>query len=385
MARSHCFFESVALSPALALRPAYPPPHPNSANGCYFSTRPRCARLNLTTRPAVESLETAAINGSDGARVYVVSDLHTDYSENMSWLSYLPNRNGSRSVLLVAGDVAETHQNFVVSMSILRDKFDRVFFVPGNHDLWLRREKIDYLSSLDKLDKLLDACEKLGVETKPSIVDGVGIIPLYSWYHESFDEERDITGIRIPSLAMACKDYHVCKWPDELKKGDTSLATYFDSLNDENAGVVDDILKECTHIISFSHFLPRQELCPEKRMLFYPNLPKVIGSKYLEKRIRVIHGAEEQLPVCHVFGHTHFCWDAVLEGIRYVQAPLAYPRERKRRMNGGEDWLPFCIYSSGNFSEKLSPCYWSEYYSVNPRTPDITELAPWVARFYSKS
>ncbi|XP_042047385.1 acyl-carrier-protein phosphodiesterase PptH-like [Salvia splendens] len=382
MARSHCFFDSGALSPAFALRPASPPPNLNSNNGSYFSTQPHCARLNLVTRPAVE---TAAINGNDCARVYVVSDLHTDYSENMSWLSSLPNHNDRQSVLLVAGDVAETHQNFVVSMSILRDKFDRVFFVPGNHDLWLRREKIDYLSSLDKLDKLLEACEKLGVETKPSIVDGVGIIPLYSWYHESFDEERDITGIRIPSLAMACKDYHVCKWPDELKNGDTSLAMYFDSLNDENVGVVEDILKKCTHIISFSHFLPRQELCPEKRMLFYPNLPKVIGSKYLEKRIRAIHRAEGQLPACHVFGHTHFCWDAVLEGIRYVQAPLAYPRERKRRMNGGEDWLPFCIYSSGNFSEKLSPCYWSDHYSVNPRTPNITELAPWVARFYSKA
>ena len=28
-------------------------------------------------------------------------------------------------------------------------------------------------------------------------------------------------------------------------------------------------------VISFSHFLPRQELCPEKRFLIEPNLPKV--------------------------------------------------------------------------------------------------------------
>lgn len=145
MARSHCFFDSGALSPAFALRPASPPPNLNSSNGSYFSTQPHCARLSLTTRPAVD---TAAINGSDGARVYVVSDLHTDYSENMSWLSSLPSHNDRQSVLLVAGDVAETHHNFLVSMSILRDKFDRVFFVPGNHDLWLRREKIDYVSLL---------------------------------------------------------------------------------------------------------------------------------------------------------------------------------------------------------------------------------------------
>lgn len=75
----------------------------------------------------------------------------------------------------------------------------------------------------------------------------------------------------------------------------------------------------------------------------------------------------------------------LMQKCRYVQAPLAYPRERKRRMNGGENWLPFCIYSEGKFSDKMSPCYWSDYYSVNPRTPHVTELAPWVARFYRRT
>lgn len=67
---------------------------------------------------------------------------------------------------------------------------------------------------------------------------------------------------------------------------------------------------------------------------------------------------------------------------RYVQAPLAYPRERKRRMNGGQDWLPFCVYSDGQLADALSPCYWSDYYSTNPRAPHITQLAPWVAKYY---
>ncbi|KAL3615829.1 hypothetical protein CASFOL_040123 [Castilleja foliolosa] len=346
---------------------------------CFYSAHclslpPRRHSVNIPN-PSNKKIETS------GPRVFVVSDLHTDYPENMSWVNSLPSHNHRKDVLVVAGDVAETCANFVTTMSIFKDKFQHVFFVPGNHDLWLRRESIDYLDSLEKLDKLLEACGKLGVETKPSIVDGVGLIPLYSWYHESFDEERDITGIRIPSLEMACKDFHVCRWPDELGNGKTSLAQYFDSLNDKNWNIVEDIVRKCSHIISFSHFIPRQELCPEKRMLFYPNLPKIIGSKYLETRIRSIHGTEGSPSACHVFGHTHFCWDAILDGIRYVQAPLAYPRERKRRMNGGEDWLPFCMYENGNFADSMSPCYWSDYYSANPRTPDNTQLAPWVARW----
>lgn len=27
-------------------------------------------------------------------------------------------------------------------------------------------------------------------------------------------------------------------------------------------------------------------------------------------------------------GHTHFCWDETMAGVRYVQWPLAYPQER---------------------------------------------------------
>lgn len=75
----------------------------------------------------------------------------------------------------------------------------------------------------------------------------------------------------------------------------------------------------------------------------------------------------------------------VLHNCRYVQAPLAYPRERKRRMIGGENWLPFCLYADKNFSNRLNPCFWSNYYSVNPRKPHDTKLAPWVARFYKKN
>ncbi|XP_022955128.1 uncharacterized protein LOC111457188 isoform X2 [Cucurbita moschata] len=307
----------------------------------------RGARLKScgVARPQILS---PAFGEEDGLRVFVLSDLHTDYEENMNWINCLSSVKYRDDVLLVAGDVAETYSNFVSTMALLKDKFERVFFVPGNHDLWCRREGDNYLDSLEKMSNLYDACSSLGVDTNPAILNGLGIVPLFSWYHESFDTEMDIEGIRVPSLEMVCKDFHACKWPADLSNEGTSLALFFDAMNEKNHLMIEEIQRTCSQIITFSHFVPRLELCPEKRMLFYPKLPKIIGSDYLEHRIRSIHRrSKESISGCHVFGHTHFCWDHTLDGIRYVQAPLAYPRERKRRMNGGEDWLPFCIYCNG--------------------------------------
>ncbi|EHA8590873.1 hypothetical protein COCNU_scaffold026332G000020 [Cocos nucifera] len=120
----------------------------------------------------------------------------------MAWVRRLSTVWYRNDILIVAGDVAETYKNFVVTMSELKDRFSSVFYVPGNHDLWCRREGGNYTNSLEKLRALLDVCAELGVETSPRIVDGLGIIPLFSWYHKSFDKEKDVTGVRIPSLEM---------------------------------------------------------------------------------------------------------------------------------------------------------------------------------------
>ncbi|KAB2001418.1 hypothetical protein ES319_D12G301900v1 [Gossypium barbadense] len=159
----------------------------------------RCVKRGCIKRPQVVS---GAKKDGFGLRVFVLSDLHTDYPENMAWVRSLSTKRHEKDVLLVAGDVAEMYDNFILTMSLLKERFEYVFFVPGNHDLWCRWETEDF-DSLEKLNKLLDACKQLGVETNPAVIDGLGIIPLFSWYHESFDREDDIVGVRIPSLDMA--------------------------------------------------------------------------------------------------------------------------------------------------------------------------------------
>lgn len=127
-------------------------------------------------------------------------------------------------------------------------------------------------------------------------------------------------------------------------------------------------------VISFSHFLPLQDLLPEKRMLHYPNLAKASGSTYLAKRVLSLK------PHVHIFGHTHFTQDQTIDKIRFVQWPLGYPRDQMRRRDGGLGWEPLVVWDS-EIDGGLTPqknAYWSEYYRKNQRMPHIIDKAPWV-------
>lgn len=106
-------------------------------------------RKGSIRRPQI--LSCSASGNACGLRVFVLSDLHTDYSDNMRWVKSLSSTEYTKDLLLVAGDVAETYSNFVETMSLLRDRFMRVFFVPGNHDLWCRRPKQDQVNSVSFL------------------------------------------------------------------------------------------------------------------------------------------------------------------------------------------------------------------------------------------
>ena len=59
--------------------------------------------------------------------------------------------------------------------------------------------------------------------------------------------------------------------------------------------------------------------------MYHEDVPEASGSSFLRARLEILK------PDVHVFGHTHFGWDSVLDGTRYVQAALGYPHERKMR------------------------------------------------------
>jgi len=236
-------------------------------------------------------------------RILAISDLHTDFRENWHLVEQISNSLYRNDILIVAGDIADNLEIIKRTLSVLRSRFKMVFYTPGNHELWVRNEPYN---SIEKLFRVLRLCQSLEVQTMPAKVNNLWIVPLFSWYDSEFDSgpiDEELDG---------WADFHFCQWPEGIHQ----VYKYFIELN------VPNIRPYEGDVISFSHFLPRLELLPKKEKLRFKSLGKVAGCDLLENQIRKLQS------IIHVFGHSHINRDCVIDGVRYIQNALSYPKER---------------------------------------------------------
>jgi len=232
-------------------------------------------------------------------RLFATSDLHTDYKENFRWLQELSDTEYRDDVLIVAGDVSDRMEVIRETLLLLRSKFRKLLFTPGNHELWVRNSRIN---SLEKFQLILNLCDELGIATKPLRLENFWVVPLFSWYDGIFEPEM-----------KAWADFHFCKWPEHI----APLSDYFLGLNESHLKPYD------APVITFSHFLPRSELLPPKEYLRISWLGNVSVCAALDSQIRQLNSQ------VHVCGHTHTTFDRVIDGVRYVQNAVRYPKERR--------------------------------------------------------
>ncbi len=238
-------------------------------------------------------------------RFFALSDIHVDYSENLDWIEAVSSDKYRNDVLILAGDATDDLVLLERILSGLRVKFSSVLFVPGNHELWLREEDVD--CSLEKFSIIKKLCQSLGVETDVAHFGEVSVVPLHSWYDFSFGQ---------PSrhLLRAWRDFRECRWPGFLD-GAEAINKHFLAMNTDRLGVSND------KVISFSHFMPRIDLMPEripeKRKIVYP----VLGSESLGKQVSQLN------PDIHIYGHSHVNRNIEVDDICYVNNAFAYPSE----------------------------------------------------------
>jgi hypothetical protein len=245
------------------------------------------------------------------------------------------------------------------------------------------------------------------------------LVPLLSWYHPSWDTEPDLPAEVVaelydgrPSFEQRWADFRCCKWPEAVIGGDggreewvstttrnRGIAEWFAK---QNEGFLEDArVKAETReggkeggkegkkvvVISFSHFLPREELCPEKRFLIEPMLTKVIGSRPLREQV------ERLKPDLHLFGHTHIPLDMKVGGVRYLQWPLGSVGEQGRQTGEMSMKGPVVVFDSrggggeggreGGLQGEV-PTRWGSHYREEGRNVLKTELAPWVKMYWNR-
>ena len=284
-------------------------------------------------------------------RVYALSDLHVDYKRNMSLLQKMSDIEYVDDALLLAGDISDDLDQLKTCLAGLRAKFRCVFFVPGNHDLWLRRK--EYVDSIAKFWSILHLCQSLNVEICPAKIGyskdttGVWIVPLYSWYVKPEEGDCSLYAPKAgddPTLSM-WSDNRFTRWP--TTKNGAPTADYFLRLNEKNIRRTYD-----APVISFSHFLPRTDLmfsaereknaAGTRRKDRHPrfNFSRVAGCTCLEKQIRQLNST------VHVYGHQHRDRFRRVNDILYVSHCLGYPRDRTPEPNGEINVVPKLIWQA---------------------------------------
>lgn len=239
-------------------------------------------------------------------RILAISDLHVDYESNALWVNGLSNAEYQQDTLILAGDVSDCPDKLAACFEALARKFQSVFFVPGNHDLWVNSPSS---CSLDKFEQVLDIARSQDIITSASKVGNYYIVPIFAWYDYSFGEP-------CPFILQAWSDFKRCRWPSEYHHPKKTLEYFLTKNTPINA-------PENVEIISFSHFLPRIDLMPEyippSKRVVYP----VLGSIEIESLIRTLQ------PKKHIYGHSHVNRSIDIDGIHYINNAFGYPDEER--------------------------------------------------------
>ncbi|MFT7590027.1 MAG: Icc-related predicted phosphoesterase [Limisphaerales bacterium] len=237
-------------------------------------------------------------------RIYTVSDLHVDYAENLRWVEALSKVEYQEDVLICAGDISANDSLFKETLYLLRARFMRVFFVPGNHDIWVRKE--DGIDSITRFEQLIQTCSEIDIDTAAAQVGGILIVPIFSWYDFSFAPLK-------PELKKRWADFRMCKWPAGMSH--TEVTNWFHKRTEIPE-------KISSPVISFSHYLPEIDMLPDRIDPEGYLLTAVLGSESLGEIVKSLK------PHYHICGHSHVNSISVIGQTTYINNAYGYPSER---------------------------------------------------------
>ena len=261
---------------------------------------------------------------SDGA-LLAVGDLHVEHAENREIVSRLEPESEA-DWLIVCGDVADQPRDVRWALGVLKERFAKVIWVPGNHELLTQRGDSTPLRGQQRYEHLVELCRGLGVITPEDpypIWDGIGgparVVPLFLLYDYTFGS--NVGSTKEESLQRAHKAGVVCVdefllHPDPYP----SREAWCDARVEEAERRLADV-EPMLPAVLVNHF---PLLVEPTRVLRHPEFAQWCGTTqtadwHRRFRAQVV-----------VYGHLHIPRTTWHDGVRFEEVSLGYPRERRR-------------------------------------------------------
>jgi Calcineurin-like phosphoesterase len=261
-----------------------------------------------------------------GPRLLAVSDLHVEVPENRQVVTSL-HPGDDDDWLILSGDVGELMADIAWCLRFLAQRFARVLWVPGNHELWTRPDDPVQLRGRDRYRSIVDLCRELGILTPEDdypVWDHPGgqvvLAPLFVPYDYSYAEF--LGGSKEEALAGAHRVGVVSS--DEVVLFTDPYSGIEDWCRDRVAFSEAKLSAATATLpsILINHFPLRRELTTR---LLHPEFGLWCGTLRTEDWHRRF-GA-----IAAVYGHLHIPGTTVSDGVRFEEVSMGYPREWHRR------------------------------------------------------
>ncbi|MFD9722108.1 metallophosphoesterase family protein [Streptomyces sp. NPDC059076] len=259
-------------------------------------------------------------------RLVAISDLHVRYDENKKIVDELrPERE--TDWLIIAGDIGEVVSDIEWTLSTLRDRFAKVVWTPGNHELWTAPDDPIQLRGEQRYRHLVEMCRRLDVLTPEDpfpIWEGEGgpaaIAPLFLLYDYSFRPEgthSKESALRVAEDAgVICTDEFMLH-PDPYPSREAWCRARVELTKARLEALPADL-----PTVLVNHFPLVRE---PTRVLWHPEFALWCGTTatadwHVRFRARAV-----------VYGHLHIPRLIHCDGVPHQEVSLGYPREWRRR------------------------------------------------------
>lgn len=257
-------------------------------------------------------------------KLWALSDLHVGYPENRRVIAELPAQPGDWLVL--GGDLGESVEDLRFVLETLGPRFARLVWVPGNHELWTL-PKADMPRGEAKYLQLVELCRKYGVLTPEDpyeiFDDGAArylIAPLFTLYDYSFCPPGMTVAQALEwalEAGLQCTDEHLL-FPDPYPSRAAWCAARC-AYSEKRLTAALQAHPGPSVLIDHFPLLSQLAVLPA-----VPRFCIWCGTTRTHDWHRRFRAAAV------IFGHLHIPQERLIDGVRFIEASLGYPRQWSR-------------------------------------------------------